>query len=813
VSPVRYDARVPDRALEGEAIWPAASRAANGRRVVLLLDAATHLERRLLDGWIRRHRPADSADGRLQPVDAIALPPSRRRGRQRRPSARTDPRMEALLSEGDDPLLAPLRVVWLAPERPGGHRTVTLPQLLSSGDPRDPGPLRQRWILGRQRDRCRIVAGEPAPLSELRERWLAAGGAGPGETSGLCDFVVRQAHLALERSERRLRGARYKVPRLVHEDLLARPALRGALARLARQLGRSEEAVARDAARDLREIAAATSPTMVDLADQLFRFLYTRGYDEELRYDHRQLEAIAALSQRHPVVFLPSHRSNLDHPVLHCMLYENGLPPNHTAGGINMNFFPIGPLVRRAGVFFIRRSFKDDEVYKLVLHSYVDYLIEKRFSLEWYIEGGRSRSGKLLPPRFGLLAYVVDAYRRARSDDVFLIPVSIAYDQIQDVGDYVAEQRGAAKQREGFGWFVKLVRRIQREGRIHIRFGEPLSLAKALGPPDPSAEPNPDEESLALQKIAFDVCVRINAATPITPASLVTLALLGVGDQALTVEETVRSLERIVEYVERRALPTTGDLELRTPEGVRFALEELVRTGVVARFDEGPEAVYRIAPDEHLAAAYYRNTVIHFFVTGAIAELALLHAARDGAGDRRAAFFDDALALRDLLKFEFFFPERERFVAELRREVAYHDADWERRLDDGPEEIFALVRRFRPLSSHRVARPFLESYRIAADALEQWGVERPLERGEFMGRCLALGKQYVLRRRIRSAESVSKSYFETALKLADNRKLLAPGAPDLAARRAAFAAELGSAVRRIDAIDALAAARRSGIDA
>jgi glycerol-3-phosphate O-acyltransferase len=95
-----------------------------------------------------------------------------------------------------------------------------------------------------------------------------------------------------------------------------------------------------------------------------------------------------------------------------------------------MNCFPLGPLFRRAGVFFIRRTFKDDEVYKLVLHHYIDYLIQKRFSLEWYIEGGRSRSGKLLPPKYGMLAYVVDAYRRGKSDDVFLIPISIAYDQI-----------------------------------------------------------------------------------------------------------------------------------------------------------------------------------------------------------------------------------------------------------------------------------------------------------------------------------------------------------------------------------------------
>src|SRR5262249_40784102 len=287
---------------------------------------------------------------------------------------------------------------------------------------------------------------------------------------------------------------------------------------------------------------------------------------------------------------------------------------------------------------------------------YIDYLVEKRFSLEWYIEGGRSRSGKLLPPKYGMLAYVVDAYRRGKSDDVFLIPISIAYDQIQDVGDYVAEQRRAKKEAESFGWSLRILRGRRRYGEIHIRFGEPLSLAGALGAPDPNAEPNPDEDSLAIQKLAFEACVRINEVTPISATSLVTLALLGVGDQALTLPETVRSLERIVEYVERKKLPTFGNFDLHSPEGVATALHELVRSDVVTRFDEGPEVLYRIADGAHLAAAYYRNAVIHFFVTGAIAELALLGVA-DDATDRVQAFYEEALRVRDLLKFEFFFPD------------------------------------------------------------------------------------------------------------------------------------------------------------
>jgi glycerol-3-phosphate O-acyltransferase len=474
------------------------------------------------------------------------------------------------------------------------------------------------------------------------------------------------------------------------------------------------------------------------------------------------------------------------------MLHENGLPPTHTAGGINMNFFPLGPLVRRSGVFFIRRSFKDNPVYKFVLHHYIDYLVEKRFSLEWYLEGGRSRPGKLLPPHFGLLAYVVDAYRRGKSEDVYLLPVSIAYDQISDVGDYAAEQRGAAKEAESFSWFLRIVRRLRRRyGDIHIRFGEPVSLSKAIGPPDPEAEPDADEESLSLQKLAFEVCVRINRATPITPISLVTLAMLGRGDRALSVEEMISALGNLVGYVRKRHLTTTQEIDLDTADGVRRTLDQLVDNGVLTRYDEGPEAVYAISPDQHLSAAYYRNTVIHYFVNGAIAELALLRAAEDGVTDRPTEFWEEALRLRDLLKFEFFFAEKESFLAEIRQELSLHDPKWEGRLERGADAIGGLLPRIRPFSAHRVLRPFLEAC--------------------FLNDCLALGKQYTLQRYIKSAESVSKTLFGTALKLAGNRELTDPGGEDLAARRGAFAEELREAIRRVDAVQALVDARNAGL--
>ena len=792
-------------ALEKEPGWPSAE----GGRPVFLADVASGFELALIEAWIERHRPDSVSEGKY---DVIRIPPTRGpRSRRRRTSLA---RLESCLASEDSALLTPLRVVWLARKR-NGRRSVTFRDLFF-GDPRDPGPLRQRFILRTDPERCRIVAGEPATVAELRERWQHSGHSGSGETMGLDRFVARQAELALERAERALRGARYKVPRLVDEDILAQPAFRGGLRVLARREGRSVHGVERRAARYLREIAATHSPTVIDLVARLIHMLYTRGYGEAIRYDRAELEGVKRLCQKHPVVFLPSHKSNLDHLVLQYALHDNGHPPNHTAGGINMNFFPVGQLVRRSGVFFIRRSFKDNEVYKFVLHHYIDYLIERRFSLEWYIEGGRSRSGKLLPPRFGLLAYVVDAYRRGKAEDVMLIPVSIAYDQVPDVGEYAAEQSGRPKEKESLSWFVGLIRRLgHRYGDIHFRFGEPISLAAAMGQAEPGAEPSEDESSLELQKLAFEVAVRINRVTPVTESSLVTLALLGVGDQAVTVGEATKALTNLRSIVQRRKLPHTGDLaDLAERDGVQRALEALVENGVVSRFSEGPEPVYRIGPEEQLAAAYYRNTVIHFFVTPAIAELSLLRAADDDVADPLSEFWEEAMRMRNLLKFEFFFAEKDAFRDELGREVGLQEPEWESRVAEGPEAIGAVLRSFRPFNSHRVMRPFLEAYRLVSDTLEHLDPHEPHEpydEAELVSACMGLGRQYHLQRRIRSTASVSQVLIRTALRLAANRDLLEPDSPGLEKRRVAFADEIRAALRRVDAIDALAASRRAGL--
>jgi glycerol-3-phosphate O-acyltransferase len=664
-----------------------------------------------------------------------------------------------------------------------------------TGDPRDPDPIRARWIRARYPDRVRLVAGMHAPLTTLRADW-----AEQARLEDFTEFVAHRAWLALERAERNLRGNRYKVPKFVQEDIVSRHEFQQKVIDIGRSENKAGEWALRKSSRYVKEIAATHSPIVIDLVANAVHWLHSKTYTG-LDYDRAELKQIYALGQQAPLVFLPSHKSNFDHLILNYLLWENDFPPNHTAGGINMNFFPVGPLLRRAGVFFIRRSFKDNELYKAVLRAYVDFLLERRFPLEWYIEGGRSRLGKLRSPRYGMLSYVADSYRRGKSDEVYLIPTSIAYDQIVDVGSYAAEQRGEAKDTEGAGWLVRTIRRLQlRGGQVHLRFGEPISLSKEVTISD-----EPNEQSLEIRKLAFEVSRRINEVTPVTPTSLVTIAMLANEGRALTLQEITEYTAELNGYIDQRGIPTTLDDPLDTGQELSAMLRLLVEQDIISGFEGGIDTVWRVQPDQHHAAAYYRNTVVHFFITGAIAELALIKAS-EAEGDHRQAFWDEVMAMRDLLKFEFFFSEKDVYREQIHQELAHREPGWETRLDGDGESIRELLRELRILRAHWAVRPFIEAYQVVADVLAT--AEESLDKKEIIDRSMSLGKQYRLQNRIAAEESVSKILFESAHELAENRGLLDEECTPEEIR--GFGDEIRDVLRRIAVIESLATRRWAG---
>ena len=752
-----------------DATWPTDG----GARSIVLEFASTPLEHEVLASWLSRVTPGG---------DDVEVVP------------RGPELAQALRADDGESFVTPVRVAWLPRER-GGVRSARVGDLLALRDPRRPGEAAQRRILRREPDRCQVVVGEPARVRELRARF-------DGEPQDLAAFVERQAVLALDRAGRRLFGTQYKVPRFVSEEIAASPRFGEAVRELAERLERPYPEVRAEAASYVDEMVAGQSRLAIDIWGQFGRWL-SRAYTVVV--DRSRLDELRRLGERHPLVFLPSHRSYLDPLVLRSALHAQGFPPNHVLGGINVAFWPIGPVARRSGYVFIRRSFRDNAVYKLALREYMGFLMRKRFNLEWYIEGGRSRTGKLRPPRYGLLSYLVDAFDRGGIEDAQLVPVSIVYDQLYEVGAMAAEERGAQKTAESLGWLVGYARAQGRGfGKVHVSVGEPLSLRAALAAAREEGEGSgAGRRDTSLEKVAFEVCHRIGRATPITPSSLVTLALLGAEDRALTLAEVRSLLKPLLDYVERRALPTTGDLDLRRGAGVRSTLDALVAGGVVTCFGDGLEPVWRVGPDRHLEAAFYRNAAVHFFVNRAIAELVLARAAEEPTAHMRDAAWEEALRLRDLLKFEFFFPRKREFAREIAEEMAIIAPDWERKQHDHAEACRALAEL--PLHlAHRVLRPFLEAYGVVADRLADRDPRRPIDDREFLAECAGVATQRRLQRRLHSAESISNELFRASLRLAANRDLVDPGREELADARRAFAEEIRVEVRRIAAVHEVA---------
>ena len=768
--------------------------------VVYLLHGTSAVEHRQLQKWVAERGGEATASDR--PVETVALDTG--------PDGTADgAALWALLERDDDPVLVPARVGWRPKER-DGSRAARLQDVVLVGDPRRPRPIAQEAILRRDPRRAEVVCGRPASVSELRALFDETGD-GDGDTAAFGRFVARRATLALEREETHLLGPQYKVPRLVREEILSSNRFRTGAARLSAETGQSEAEVVRAATACLDEMVAGYGRSQLDITLEIGRSISRHGYDPELDYDQDQAERMLAKVKGASVVLLPSHRSNFDAVVIPMAWHDLGLPPTHTLAGDNMAFWPVGPIMRRSGSIFIRRDTKSDPVYRWVLREYVGYLVEKRFPLEWYVEGGRSRTGKMLPPKLGLLAYVVDAYLEGRTDDVVLVPASITYDQLQEVADFASEARGQPKQKESLGWLVNSVRRSPRRyGTIYVRFGEPVSLRETLGPPVDGTDLDPEERSLALNKLAFEVATRINQVTPITATALLTMALLAALGRAMTFAQVRTAVRWQLADAQRRGLPLTSSARaLETDGGLRSALTALADNEVVVAFDGGPDTVYLLGPDQHLAAAFYRNSIIHHFLESAIAQLALVSAAEPDVADPLEAFWVAALRLRDLLKFEFFFRDRASFRAALQAEMDRDRPGWAECVAEGPDGIGALHPAI-PLTAHILLRSFLEAYSVVALALEQRGSAPVKDAKAFLTACDGLGRQRLLQQRIHSPESVSRPLFATGLQLAENLGLTEDG-DDLTTRRADFAREMRHLLRQVDAVEALALTELGGV--
>ncbi len=735
-----------------------------------IIDARNGVERRILLDWIHATsgdgKPAwaslDIEDGdHALPVEAL----------------------QARLGATPSRLVVPLRVAWRIPGFERG-RALKFRHLLF-GDPRHPGSLRARAILLRDRRRAQILVGEAATLDTLRARFCTQTGGGDGEGEGSAEFarfVARQAALALDVAERGVRGTRYKVPRFVADGLRTSPKFRAALAELAEQAGRPVADLFREARPLMKEVIARPSALFLDLRARLDRMMFG-GYAPEMEFDAAELAKLRSILREHPTCILFTHKTYIDGATPSRLAYENDLPMLHSFGGANLDFAVMGEFFRRSGMIFIRRSFQDQPVYKLVLRHYIAWLLAKRFPLSWAFEGTRSRLGKLMPPKYGLMKYVLDAAHATGTQGVHFVPFVTSFDLIRDVEEYAAEQTGRTKKPESLSWFIGYMKSLKEpSGRIRLDIGDPVVIDAAPGPDD----------RRALERIAFAVAVEANRVTPLTVTSVMCLILLGMAPRGATAAELLGAIAVVADWARARGIRLSKELASGDAAALSATVDTLVASGLLARYTAGSDTIYSIDPAKHPIASYYRNIIAHHFLDRAMIELALFELRDADSGDATAAFWGRIDRLRDLFKFEFFYPPRGEHRAAVEAELARIDPLWDRRLACGDRGIAQLLRRCQPVVGHAILLPFVEAYSVVAEQLARAKPGDTVDEKALLDAALVEGRQAWLLRRISSEAAIGKLLFANGLALMRHMGLAEAATPENIAARRALLIELRS---------------------
>ncbi len=755
--------------------------------LLFIVEFRNRLERRLLNDCLEKLNPAGSAEGA---ADTVFLSISKE-------THTTGPgELANKLEAPGETLLVPVRVAWLMPKSDGETNRPLALRHLVFGDPRQPGNMRGKWILFRDPGRAECIAGEPATITELKNRFAEQQGSSAGESMDeFVAFVVRQAGLALEIAEWALIGRRYKAPRFVAETLSSSPKFKDALTRLSIETGRPVKDLQQESAEYMKELIAVPSSLFIDLRARFDSWVMRLSYGGNIVFRDADLQRVGDIVQSNPSMLLFTHKTYVDSIALTATLFENDFRMLHIFAGINMRIAGLGSLMRRSGGIFIRRKFQGKPLYKVVLRHYIGYLMEKRFPMTWAFEGTRSRTGKLMPPRLGLLKYVLEAAYATDARDIHVIPVTVSYDLMRDVEEYASEQAGKVKKPESLKWFIGYLSSLRQPmGRIYLDFGKSVLLEQA---------PDPDDQ-MALPKIAFEVAVQANKVSPITLPAVACMILLGASPRALTIEEIQAEVLTIIRWARARGIRLTSDFRPERLTHVRDLADAMVGMGLLIRYDEGTDTVFGIEPHQHPMAGYYRNTIIHHFVNKAILEMALLKASDAAAGEALDVFWKETLSLRNFFKFEFFYPSKKKFKKQLRAELERSDPRWQECLDSGGQETRRMLMRMQPLLAHASLLPFVEAYGVVFDLLARLGGGESMAEEDCVSQALKDGRQAYLQRRITSEASIGKILFQNGFKLAQNLELVDGGGDETSERRIRLLREFKELSIRLERIKLMA---------
>jgi glycerol-3-phosphate O-acyltransferase len=380
------------------------------------------------------------------------------------------------------------------------------------------------------------------------------------------------------------------------------------------------------------EIAANYSQAFVTFMAMALGRLWNSLYDG-VQLEH--IENLSAVADGVEIIYVPCHRSHMDYLLLSYIIYRKGFAVPHVAAGSNLNMPLIGRLLRKGGAFFLRRSFKGDALYPVVFAKYLGFMMARGHPLEYFIEGGRSRTGRLLSPRTGMLSMTVRSYMRDPIRPVKFMPVYFGYERIVEGRTYIGELSGQPKQKENVFVLIKSIVSVLRSkfGKVHVNLGQPIDLDELLQKHNPNwrSQPSESEDSRAawighaISELAVRINTEINAAAAVTPINLVAMAILATPRQALPELDLIRQVELYQRLL--RDAPYSPLITV-TPDSGQQIVAYAEAFGLLERQKHPLGDIMRMSAENAVLATYYRNNILHLFAMPSLLACAFVSNAR-----------------------------------------------------------------------------------------------------------------------------------------------------------------------------------------
>ena len=553
------------------------------------------------------------------------------------------------------------------------------------------------------------------------------------------------------------------------QKVIDHPKFQEELKKIAKSHKRKLEDVQTEAETCIAEMYAKQDPIANIATLKGFEYMMSKAYEDKIDVDPQEIKKLMKLMRKNSVAFILTHKTYLDTVVLINTLSSYGIPIPYFFGGINLAMPGIKQLGKNSGLIFLRRSFQDDPVYKASLRHYISYLIENGDHLTWNIEGTRSRTGKIVYPKMGILKYIMEGERQS-TRNIKYVPVSIVYDLIPDVKEMTEEGKGRGKRSEDLAQFVNYIKKLGHHyGRAAIRFGDPVDASAHHDAIIPDDEEQSYTDKNTLPRFAFELIHKANTITPVTTVSLVCNVLLN--NFALTKNEIEANVIKLMNYIEQRKEDVLLDRGYKIGVTVQKALNLLLSAHIIQKSKAGRKTQYNLASNEYLSATYYANMSSGHLYHRAFIELALIKIKDDKSSNRIIHFWEEIMRLRNLFKFEFFYTNKPQFSSEIEEKLKLFDPNWRTIIADPEGDICNLLKQQELFVSKGLFLIYLEANKVVCHTLNSWDLEDDFIDEEFIDLCLFKGKELHWQSRITRLDSVSKPFLISALRFAKNSNL------------------------------------------